>query len=53
MSAQKDDYEKLSKEEREARDKADRQREAVEQAGAFPSVFEVELSLTTAISFAL
>ncbi|OSX67510.1 hypothetical protein POSPLADRAFT_1176355 [Postia placenta MAD-698-R-SB12] len=32
MSAQKDDYEKLSKEEREARDKADRQREAAEQA---------------------
>ena len=28
-----DDYDKLSKEEREARDKADREREAAEQAG--------------------
>ena len=32
-----DDYEKLSPEEREARDKADRAREAAEQAGAAPS----------------
>ena len=30
-----DDYDKLSKEEREARDKADREREAAEQAGAY------------------
>ena len=30
-----DDYDKLSPEEREARDKADRAREAAEQAGAF------------------
>ena len=29
-----DDYDKLSPEEREARDKADRAREAAEQAGA-------------------
>lgn len=28
-----DDYDNLSKEEREARDKADREREATEQAG--------------------
>ncbi|KAF9822121.1 hypothetical protein IEO21_00115 [Rhodonia placenta] len=42
MSAQKDDYEKLSKEEREARDKADRQREAVEQA-ALPYKWGQEL----------
>ena len=35
MSAN-DDYDKLSPEEREARDKADRAREAAEQAGATP-----------------
>lgn len=34
MSAE-DDYDKLSKEEREARDKADREREAAEQGGAY------------------
>ena len=35
MSAAEDDYDKLSKEEREARDKADREREAAEQAGTY------------------
>lgn len=34
-----DDYENLSKEEREARDKADREREAAEQAGAYHATF--------------
>lgn len=33
MSSADDDYDKLSKEEREVRDKADRAREAAEQAG--------------------
>jgi len=33
MSAEDDDYDKLSKEERDARDKADKAREAEEQAG--------------------
>lgn len=35
MSTAEDDYEKLSKEEREARDKADREKEAAEQAGIY------------------
>ena len=34
-----DDYDKLSKEEREARDKADREREAAEQAGTYHTAF--------------
>jgi hypothetical protein len=33
MSATQDDYDKLTPEEREIRDKADRQRETEEQAG--------------------
>ncbi|KAI0734450.1 nuclear movement protein nudC [Fomitopsis betulina] len=41
MSAE-DDYDKLSKEEREARDKADREREAAEQ-GALPYKWKQEL----------
>lgn len=39
MSTTGDDYESLSKEEREARDKADREREAREQAGEFKLQF--------------
>ena len=35
MSSAEDDYDKLSKEEREVRDKADREREAAEQAGIY------------------
>ena len=35
MSTTGDDYDSLSKEEREARDKADREREEAEQAGLF------------------
>jgi len=42
MSAQGDDYDKLTKEEREVRDKADREREAAEQA-ALPYTWRQEL----------
>ncbi|KAI0936435.1 hypothetical protein AcV5_004580 [Taiwanofungus camphoratus] len=42
MSAEVDDYDKLSKEEREARDKADRAREVAEQA-ALPYTWRQEL----------
>ncbi|OCH96085.1 nuclear movement protein nudC [Obba rivulosa] len=42
MSAQADDYDKLTKEEREARDTADREREAAEQA-ALPYTWKQEL----------
>ncbi len=34
--AVKDDYDSLTREEREAKDRADRAREAAEQAGLFP-----------------
>lgn len=37
MSTPADDYDSLSKEEREARDKADLEREAAEQAGELRS----------------
>ncbi|KAI0348572.1 nuclear movement protein nudC [Trametopsis cervina] len=43
MSSNEDDYDKLSKEEREARDKADREREAAEQA-ALPYKWRQELA---------
>jgi hypothetical protein len=39
-----DDYDKLSKEEREARDKADRDREAEEQAGVIKPIYHKPLS---------
>lgn len=46
MSTTGDDYDSLSPEEREVRDKADRQREEAEQAGkAFSSFFVADLSL--------
>lgn len=35
MTSQEDDYDKLPKEEREARNKADREREEAEQAGIY------------------
>lgn len=44
MSTTGDDYDSLSKEEREARDKADREREAAEQAGI------LDMNLTRATS---
>lgn len=50
MSSKGDDYDKLSKEEREARDKADREREAAEQAGAHSVVTRIASSLTAILA---